>query len=125
MNNDVIELVKFVKLKCEKCEKDFEWDKVYNEKVSGDIREYYYMCPHCGDKHSLGYNNGLIRGAIQIIKEAREDYMNAKTQQSREHAKKGLISLCLLYKESKKKLDEKMKIINKLNEELSDYTIYY
>ncbi len=44
---------------CDKCKKEFEI-KAQTEKVKGDIRRVYFICPHCGKKYISYYLNSKI-----------------------------------------------------------------
>lgn len=45
--------------KCDKCNFEFE-PKQDIEKVKGDIRRVYFICPNCGEKYIAYYLNSKI-----------------------------------------------------------------
>lgn len=48
-----------MRIKCEKCNKEFEL-KQEIEKVKGDIRRVYFICPNCGKKYTAYYLSSRI-----------------------------------------------------------------
>ncbi|XZJ40573.1 hypothetical protein ACSXCW_02705 [Clostridium perfringens] len=54
-------------VKCDKCKKEFEVRQEI-EKVKGDIRRVYFICPSCGEKYIAYYLSNKIEHKQEKIK---------------------------------------------------------
>lgn len=119
--NKETKVPKRIKIKCDKCNKEYEWSIIYNGKFKGEVRENYTLCPHCGDKHVLSYENAIVRGFIGLIADTKNDMVKETSISRKEGLEEFLKLACKNYHKQTDKLKNDIDRIGELEKELYEY----
>ncbi|MBE6067755.1 MAG: hypothetical protein E7211_08695 [Clostridium lundense] len=53
--------MKNIKIKCDKCDHEFELKKLKTKKLEDNIQRTYFVCPKCGQEYTSYYTDWQVR----------------------------------------------------------------
>lgn len=97
-------------VKCDSCNKRFEFKNPKKRKLTDQISEIYFECPNCGDEFHSYYENEKVRGLI-------EKNMELQNELKQDITKAKFDSLMGKIKYNKRKIDKEQKFIKSEQEQ--------